>query len=174
MVFPTRKARFFIFLASFNEKLVRKNLNPIKSLDTCIKPSLKDGWLSGITDGEGCFTASLLSNSINFRFRFILTQKWEVNKPVLEHILSLFDPMFVKGSVVPHSLNNVWELRVNGIKNCKGLFIYFDKYLLITKKKMSYFNWKILHSKLENKDHLNEKTRLECLKIAKIINKEVI
>lgn len=75
MVFPTRKARFLIFLASFNEKLIKKNLSTISSLDTCIKPTLNDAWFSGITDGEGCFTASLLSNNINFKFRFILTQK---------------------------------------------------------------------------------------------------
>ena len=77
MVFPSRKARFLTFLSFFNEKLLKKNLTLIPPLDTCVIPSLKDGWISGITDSEGSFTCSLLSNSSAFRFRYILTQKWE-------------------------------------------------------------------------------------------------
>ena len=170
MVFPTRKARFLTFLSYFNEKLLKKNLVSITPLDLCVTPSLKDGWISGITDGEACFTCSLLSNSISYRFRYILTQKWEVNKFVLDNILSIFNIYSVGGSVVPHSVNNVWELRVNGVKNCKGLFTYFDEYNLITKKRDSYIMWKLLHSKLVNKEHLNDNTRLELIKLAKQIN----
>lgn len=135
MVFPTRKARFLTFLSFFNEKLLKKNLVVITPLHHFVKPSLKDAWISGITDGEGCFTCSILSNSFAFRLRYILTQKWEANKPILEYILNLFNVYLVEGSVVPHSVNNVWELRINGVKNCKGLFNYFDQYMLLTKKR---------------------------------------
>ena len=173
MVFPTRKARFLTFLSLFNEKLLKKNLPTISPLDICVTPSLKDGWISGITDGEGSFTCSLLSNSSAYRFRYILTQKWEANKFVLEHILNIFKEYLVKGSVVPHSISNVWEIRVNGVKNCKGLFTYFDEYSLITKKKNSYLKWKLLHSRLIKGDHLNDTTRLELIKMAKDINKTI-
>lgn len=174
MVFPTRKARFLILLALFNEKLIKKNLNTITPSDTCVIPTLKDGWLSGITDGEGSFTCSLLSNSSAFRYRFILTQKWEANKYVLEHILKrLNKELITEGSVVPHHADNVWELRINGLKNCKGLFTYFDHYSLITKKKDSYLKWKSLYDRLVNKDHLNSETRLELINLAKQINKAI-
>ena len=176
MVFPTRKARFLTFLCSFNEKLLRKGkLNTITPLDYCVQPSLKDGWLSGITDGEGCFSCSILVNSNAYRFRFILTQKWEINKPVLETILNLFNIYSVKGSVVPHSVNEVWELRINGIKNCKGLFHYFDEYKLITTKNESYLKWKIIYSKLLAKDHLKDAfSRLDLIQLTKEINKKAI
>ncbi len=174
MVFPTRKARFLTFLASFNERLIRKNLNTITPLDTCVIPTLEDGWLSGITDGEGSFTCSLLSNSSAFRYRFILTQKWEANKYVLEHILKILNKYLIEGSVVPHHVDNVWELRINGLKNCKGLFIYFDNYNLISKKKDSYLKWKSLYNRLINKDHLNKETRLELINLAKQINKAAL
>ena len=95
IVFPTRKARFLTFLSSFNEKLLKKNLTTIFPLDTYVTPSLNDGWISGITDGEGCFTCSLLSNSSAYRFRYILTQKWEANKHVLEYIMNLVFPLQV-------------------------------------------------------------------------------
>lgn len=171
MVFPTRNARFLIFLSYLNEKLLKKNLITITPLDICLIPTLKDAWISGITDAEGCFTCSILSNSSGYRFRYILTQKWEVNKLILEHILNIFSIYLVKGSVVPHSINNVWEIRVNGVKNCKGLFVYFDEFPLITKKKDSYLKWKLIHSRLINKDHFKDNSRLELIELTKKINK---
>lgn len=182
MVFPTRKARFLTFLAFFNERLIKKNLKPILPINTCVLPTLKDNWLAGITDGEGCFTCSLLSNSNSFsrpgprgtggfRYRFILSQKWEANKCVFEHILEILKEYSVKGAITPHNADNAWELRVNGLKNCKGLFIYFDNYNLVSKKRDSYIKWKSLYDKLINKDHLNSETRLELIKLAKQINK---
>lgn len=182
MVFPTRKASFLTFLTNFNEKLLKNNslkrlgerqeVTPLPLVDKCVLPSLKDGWISGITDGEGCFTCSILSNSNAYRFRFILTQKWEANKTILEYILKIFtDNLLSKGTVEAHSVEDVWELRVNGVKNCKGLFSYFEKYNLITKKKESYLKWKIIHSRLVKGDHLNEKSRLNLVNMAKKINK---
>ena len=146
----------------------------VEPLDICVIPCLKDGWLSGITDGEGCFTCSLLSNSPSYRFRYILTQKWDANKGVLEHLSAIFSEYGAKGDVVPHSTSGVWELRVNGIKNCKGLFTYFDEYSLITKKEGSYTTWKLLHSRLVNKDHLKDSSRLELKELAKLFNRKVI
>jgi hypothetical protein len=43
MVFPTRKGRFLTFLSTFNERLIRKNLNTIIPLDNCVIPTLEDG-----------------------------------------------------------------------------------------------------------------------------------
>jgi hypothetical protein len=174
MVFPTRKARFLTFLSSFNEKLLKKNIATIVPLGVCIIPSLKDGWFSGITDGEGSFTCSLLSNSPSYRFRYILTQKCNANKHVLDHLSAILSECRVKGAVAPHSASGVWELRVNGVKNCKGLFTYFDEYSLITKKKYSYIMWKSLHSRLVNKDHLEHSSRLELKELAKQISKKDI
>jgi len=171
MVFPTRNARFLTFLSSFNEKLIKSQVGMIEPVHTCVLPTLKDGWISGITDGEGSFTCSLLSNSTGYRFRYILTQKWDANKPVLEHIINIFNQCLAKGSVVPHSVYNVWEIRINGVKNCKGLFAYFDQYNLITKKVYSYSKWKIIHSRLIKGDHLNEVTRQELVTLAKQVNK---
>ena len=169
MVFPTRKARFLTFLSTLNEKLLKRNITTIPYVNRGILPSLNDGWICGITDGEASFTCSLLTNSSAYRFRYILTQKWEANKFVLEHISNLFS---VKDSVVPHSVYNVWEIRINGVKNCKGLFPYFDEYILITKKKESYLKWKLVHSKLLNQEHLDIKSRKDIIELAKLINKD--
>jgi len=173
MVFPTRNARFLTFLSSFNEKLLKKNLTPISPLINCVTPSLFDGWISGITDGEGCFTISLLSNSSAYRIGFFLTQKWEANKFVLEHIMNLFSQNLAFGSVYSRYNNplDIWDLKINGVKNCKGLFLYFDNYSLKTKKKDSYLKWKLIHTRLAKGDHLNDTTRQELINLAKQINK---
>ena len=69
MVFPTRNARLLTFLSSFtfglpfarryapkgrHEKLIKSKVGMIVPVvHTCVLPTLKDGWISGITDGAG-------------------------------------------------------------------------------------------------------------------------
>jgi LAGLIDADG endonuclease len=176
MVFPTRNARFIIFLSFLNERLFKSKLklNPIVPIVTCILPSLNDAWLAGRSDGEGCFTVSLLSNSYAFRIRYILTQKGESNKYVLEKIIHLFGKNENNkniGSVVPHHIDNIFECRINGLINCIKILPYFDKFNLKTKKEKSYLNWKILLYRFINKDHLNSKLRLEMKSLAIQLNK---
>ena len=176
MVFPTRNARFLIFISFLNERLLKSkfNLNLIVPIITCILPSLNDAWLSGISDGEGCFTVSLLSNSPAFRIRYILTLKGEQNKYVLEKLIHLFgknDNNKNIGSVVPHHINNIFECRINGLINCMKILPYFDKFKLKTKKEKSYLNWKILLYRFINKDHLNSKLRLELKSLTIQLNK---
>lgn len=170
MVFPTRKARFDTFTSFLNEKLLKNNQSMIAINSRLVQPSLTDNWITGITDAEGSFTCSILSNSNAYRFRYILTQKWEINKSVLSHVMDLFDSIGASGSVVPHSGNNVWELRINGVKNCRNLFHYFDSHRLRTIKYHSYIRWQELHSRLEKGEHLNIISRLELLKLSKEIN----
>jgi hypothetical protein len=172
MVLPTRNARFLTFLSLFNEKIVKNKLDIILPLTNTVLPSLNDSWLSGITDGEASFTCSILSNSNAFRFRYILTQKWEANVVVFEHIKNLFNTIGAKGAIVPHDGDNVWELRINGIKNCKNLFSYFDQFTLKTKKYDSYLKWKVLHERLVKGDHFNDSTRMELTSLSKEINKK--
>ncbi len=174
LVLPTNNAKFQNFLACVNFKLVKKNLSIISPIIDTKLPTLNDRWLTGFTDAEGCFTASLLSNGSAFRIRYILTQKWEVNKKILFHILSLLskpsNQIKLIGAIVPHSIENVYELRINGVKNCEYIFKYFDDFQLITKKKLSYDNWKSIHARLKNKDHLDNKKRVEMMDIIKRIN----
>jgi cytochrome c oxidase subunit 1 len=176
MVFPSRNARFLIFLSTFNEKLLKRNLPFILPKFNTVVPTLNDGWISGISDsyGEGCFTSSLLRNSSAYRIRYILSQKWEANKCVLEHISKLFNQSLTAKAVSPHSIPNNYELRINGVKQIKFLFPYFEKYSLKTKKKESYEKWKILCQKLEKGEHLNILTRKELIDLSKSINKHNI
>lgn len=183
MVMPTKQQRFIQFLIILNEYIIKyKNnkYNIIEPLNYCILPSLKDSWLAGFTDAEGCFTCSILSNSNNaYRIRYILTQKWDINKEILEYILNIWsksiyqknDNIKLIGSIVPHSIENYWEIRINGLKNCLIILDYFDNYPLLSKKKYSYILFKEILIKLTNKEHLNPITRKDLIILAKKVNK---
>jgi len=174
MVFPTRNAKFMIFISAVNEKLLKKNMDKISIIDNLVLPSLNDAWLSGISDGEASFTCSILSEpNTGYRFRYILTQKWDSNKPTLEFINKLFGSKIGAVYTHPESKNNfnIWELRINGVKNCEKIFEYFDKFTLNTKKRLSYIKWKEVHYKLKTGEHLIPEKRLEIKDLCKKINK---
>jgi hypothetical protein len=78
--------------------------------------------------------------------------------------------LFNGGTVSKHSVDNVYEYRIGGVKNSKNVFSYFDTYKLCTKKLMSYTLWKEIHKDLLNKDHLDEKKRLKMIEKARLIN----
>lgn len=167
MVFFTRNSRFLTFLSVFNDLALRFNFNLINPILDTVLPTLQDHWLAGFTDAEGCFSLSLLSNSIGYRLRFLVSKNWEVNKSVLLHISSLFGV----GTVSSHSSPNHWVFIVNGVKNSNHILPYFDTHVLYSKKKESYYLWKQLRIQLINGDHLNSDFRSEMIKLAKCINK---
>ncbi len=167
MVFLTRNSKFITFLSVYNDLALKMKLNMINPILYTLLPTLQDNWLAGFTDAEGCFSLSLLSNSIGYRLRFLLCHKWEINKSVLQHISSLFNV----GTVSSHSVKNNWEFIVNGVKNTSNILSYFDTHKLYSKKNESYKLWKQLRNQLINKDHLNKDSRLNMIKLAKSINK---
>jgi Cytochrome C and Quinol oxidase polypeptide I/LAGLIDADG endonuclease len=171
MVFPTRANRLNTFLSALNEKCLKHGENIIIPIYATVLPTLRDYWLAGITDGEGSFTCSILSNSPTaYRFRYILTQKHEANRNVLQHIVNLFNQINASGAVVNHSVDTVGEIRVNGIKNCSNLFNYFDEYTLKTNKANSYRKWKEVSVKITAKEHLETVKRVELISLCKQIN----
>jgi hypothetical protein len=175
MVFPTRTARFHTFLSALNEKLLTKHFTLIYPIYKTVIPTLNDAWLSGISDGEASFTCSILLARKTYRLRYILTQKHNFNKPVLDGIAKLFDSMGCLAAVVPHSVENVWEIRINGVKNCKLIYSYFDLFRLKTKKYKSYLKWKEITLKLENGDHLDKNKIIALHSMSKEIhNRDII
>ena len=163
LVFPLKQANFVLFLEAFNK---RSRPQVIKFIPSLVSPTLYDSWLSGISDAEGCFTCSFLGNSNAYRFRFLLAQLGETNLPVLTHISTL-----IGGVVRPHSQAGVNELTVNGARNMKGVFKYFDTYPLQTKKAKSYQIWREIHQAILNGEHLSPDSRLILKAKSATINK---
>lgn len=132
-----------------------------------VLPTLLDAWLLGLTDSEGSFSVSFLSNSNHaFRIRFLICQKWDANKPILLHIATLFGV----GYVEPHSVPGHWELRIGGLRNCIAIFNYFSMFTLKTVKHDSYLRFLELHARISAKEHLDPVKRQELKGLAAKIN----
>lgn len=166
LVFPVRQDKFLKFLTAYNRYIVNRPLPAIVPILNTVLPTLQQAWLAGFTDSEGCFTVSLLGNSNAFRIRYILSQKWDENKPVLLHIVSLLEV----GAVELHSKAQNWELRVSGLANCAAIFDYFAAFPLMSKKAGSYKLFLDIHARLRAKEHLDPVKRQELKLLAKKVN----
>ena len=91
---------------------------------------------------------------------------------MIEYILKYLSEDCPKeiGAVVPHSAHEVWELRVNGIKNSGALIKSLNFNGLKTKKLLAYQKWVEVYQMLENKEHLNSDKREYIRELSKKIN----
>jgi len=169
LILPSKSLDFKLFLREFNIIACKGSLrvNTIEFKENLIKPSINDYWFSGFTDAEGCFSCSILNTSDAFRFRYLISQKLLINKPIIEEFITIFN----MGKIYKHSQPDTWTFEVNGLTNCNKLFIYFDKFSLRSKKAYSYLLWKGLYFKLLNKEHLNSTLRPILKELAAKINK---
>lgn len=87
LVLPTKQRNFQKFVDLYNQKVGKGRIILVKPIQSEILPSLDHAWLSGLTDSEGCFTISFLSNSNAFRLRYIVSQKDEINLVILKHLI---------------------------------------------------------------------------------------
>jgi hypothetical protein len=168
LILPSKKFRFEKFVEGFNIWVSkgRIRLNTVEFKNSFILPSLNNSWLAGFVDAEGCFTCSIGIDK-GFRFNFNISQKWEENLKVLQHLCILFNG----GVVSKHTADNVYEYRIGGVKNCKNVFPYFDNYTLYSKKSLSYTLWKEIHEDLLNKRHLDPVKKVEMIEKVRMINK---
>lgn len=140
--------QFKIWINSFN-KIYKENIIFVSKINY---PTLKDSWLSGFTDAEGCFTASILKRSERYnqiQVRFILSQKGE------------FELLFNIAELLNGKLNFLksyegYNMVVNFSKLNK-ILLYFKTYKLKTKKYISYLNWLKIYKLVKKKKHLNLK-----------------
>lgn len=168
MVSLQKLKSFEKFLSAFNAYADKGTLRfkPVNFSNSTIKPTLKDAWLSGFTDAEGCFSVSIYSNSNRFSIIFDLAQKGEENKIILDLLVTLFNV----GKIYKHSNPLTYNYRVNGLSHTAKLFNYFDTYELRTKKLKSYILWKDLHKKISDKQHLDPTLRFSLKVLASKVN----
>lgn len=196
LVLPSRKIQLCRFIAAFNAKkkalqccpLLRPapSSRPIASKQSGIAtpdtplaslayqsssklPSLDNLWLLGFTEAEGCFTISFLSNSSKaYRTRFILSQKGDINLPVLSHLLFIFNT----GTIEGHSKKDNYQFVVSGLKNVRQLYDYFDKNLacFMGIKKESYLAFKKLNDLIQEGLHLKEDSRSQLVALSQRVN----
>lgn len=143
--------------------------NTITLIDNPVSITLKDAWLSGFTDAEGCFNVSITSNSryaLNniIKMRYILDQKDE-------KILNIIRNLFGFGKVTLRSkTKGVFRYTSTGYKLMNDVIFYFKVFKLLTKKADSFNKWLDIHVIISNRSHLTKKGLEQVRMLQKQIN----
>lgn len=154
-------------------KELEKKIFKLELIDKLIKPTTKDGWLSGFTDAEGCFNVQIdkRSNTViaegYFRvmLRFILDQKNS------EYLLLHIREIFGYGSVsLRGETKGVFRYQITSFKGLIPIRNYFLLYSLKSKKRLSFEKWNEIYKMVLNKEHLLEKGLKKIREISKNIN----
>ena len=164
IILPSRKTQFNQFLIAYNQKNI-----PIDYILNNSTISLDNPWLLGFTEAEGCFTISLLNNSLAYRTRFILSQKGDINVPILSSLIQLFS----SGTIEAHSKKDNYSFIISGISNIQNIYSYFDKFPFLGIKGDSYLAFKNLNSRIINKEHLDLSIRKELVFLSHNINRKI-
>jgi hypothetical protein len=120
LILPTRKEVFKKFVRAYNRKAQKNNLPLVDHVDSVCFPCPNSAWTCGFTDAEGCFTISFLLGT-PFCIRYILTQKGENNKAVLQSFIHFFNT----GAIEKHSKPHVYSYVMSACKNCFNVYPYF-------------------------------------------------
>ena len=163
------------------------NLNIVPELiTTTLMPTLNDGWLSGFTDAEGCFsiTVKKARNGHYVEARFILDQKCrsDFDIAILNQISTLFIKLKEteenKSVKLRSKTDNVHRITIqcNDIKKPNSTLIlnYFTRFNLVTSKHNSFLIWSECLDLILGKQPLSPEDILKIRQLAKKINKYTI
>lgn len=134
------------------------------------KPSLKDAWLSGFTDAEGCFNIAIQSR-INTVTGYRVSLRFLLDQKKAEYTLLLIQGLFKSGQVfIRRETNSVYRYHNNTFKGLLPVRDYFLAYPLKTKKAESFKHWLEAFNMILNKEHLVTEGLERIRAIAKVIN----
>jgi hypothetical protein len=163
IIIKAKVLQFKLFLQAFNAKY-KTNINLIDKIN---KVSLYNGWLSGFTDAEECFTCSTYLNKTTNKHivtvRYIIYQKDDIE-------FSSYLANLINGYVSYLKSYSGYNTVVNSTK-LSVIIKYLNSFSLKTKKHISYIRWLKVHKLVINKEHLNREgiEKIKCL--IKFINK---
>lgn len=166
LVLPYRQKQLGEWINALNsEGYLELALNP-----TLIKPNLKDAWLSGFTDAEGCFNIAIQPRpktvtGYRVSLRFLLDQKNAESTLLYIRDLFKFGQVFVRKET-----NDVYRYHNNTFKGLLPVRDYFIAFPLKTKKADSFKNWINVFTMILKKEHLVSEGLEKIRAIAKIIN----
>ena len=124
-------------------------------------------WVSGFTDGEGCFYVKITKSSdvgVGFRtkLRFQLTQHSK-DEPLMKTIIQIFNC----GKVITRSTGSHVDFTVNEFSNITvNVIPFFKKYPLQSQKKWDFEDFCRINELMLNKTHLTEQG-LEQIRLIK-------
>ena len=137
------------------------------------------GWLVGFTDGEGCFSISIIKNKTSKFGRqifpeFVITQG-EKSLPVLREIKNFFGcgNIFVNRRQDNHK-ENLYRYCVRSLADLISIIIpFYKRYELKTAKKNDFVKFCKIISLLERKIHISEGGFNKIITISNTMNRKI-
>lgn len=135
--------------------------------------NLNPYWVTGFTDGEGCFMATL-EKIKSSEGKFGVEPCFQIglhsrDLNLLIQIKSFFGEI---GTI--YTYNNITVYKIINIDDILEVIIpHFDKYPLITQKQNDYIIWKKIINLIRDGKHLDEKGLTEILNLKVSFNKEM-
>ena len=112
-----------------------------------------DPWfITGFSDGEGCFTCSVLKSS-SYKFGWEVQLCFQIKLHVRDYPILLRIKHSLGGIGTVSSNQSSCAFRVKKLSDLIELMIFFDKYPLITKKHADYILFKQIINLMVNKEH---------------------
>lgn len=149
------------FIEAYNKKYKANiEFNP-----SVFKPTRNDGWISGLSDGDGWFNIGYVKSKNTFPIRFILSQK--DNLAEIQKVIG--------GSIELNKTNQCSSIVLKDLpsstgKNTEWLLEYFRTFPLRTTKLNSFYIWQYVRAKILAGDL--SPSEIENLKgTVKLINK---
>lgn len=136
-------------------------------------PSLKDGWISGLIDAEGCFNITLfkrkaMSLGYQVKLRFMIDQSESLNDMiVLKEILNL---ILTHRKLKKDAIGSMHRIETSSFNRLPLIINYMNLFNLKTKKKESFDKWLEAYNMTLNKEHLEEKGLDKIRALSKRVN----
>lgn len=160
-----KNIQFKHWLDCFNNRY-QTQIDYIPNVNKIYLDIYNNGWLSGFTDSEGCFTSSSVKRNETYTqifVHYILSQKGE--KELMYSLNYL-----LKGTI--HFLKSYegYNVRVTLLK-LKPIIIYFKQFPLRTKKHISFLTWLKIYNLVIEKKHFTPEGLITIESLIKKLNK---
>lgn len=133
---------------------------------TCV---LDPNYITGFTDGEGCFTVSISSNSrykTGYKIKVTFQIGLHINDITLLEQIKLF---FGVGYITKLGAESV-QFRVSSLKDLNIIIDHFDKYPLLTRKQSDFLLFKEIVNLIKQGKHLSLEGLNKIVSIKAILN----
>lgn len=159
------------FIQAFNHKY---KADLVFNTSPSTLPTLKDSWLAGFTDGDGCFNISYVLTKRKFLVRFLVSQQ--------EDLSALRGALFKLGAIEYNRSNQNfsytiadWSTSKQRPLNIDQVIHYFQRNMLLTSKANSFAIWfyiqnQLFYSKMTPEKEANLKSLCKLINDAPLVN----
>ena len=153
-----------ILVANF---LINRNYTTLSNIDNF---QLDPWWITGFTDGEGCFSISFVRN-IKYKSGWSITLSFSISLQKIDNILLVkIKNYFGVGEISTKHGKQTIKYSVQSIKDLAIIINHFDKYPLKTQKRADFELFKQVVELIQAKEHLTEKGLFKIIYIKASMN----